>query len=262
MDAAIAKVLTAVWGALDDEKRAGLISGIAVLVVCVLCVLALPFYLLSHPIEAMGLTENDTDYAIIKQFQEMQTWYMPDSEAADNVSIGDSSINVAGELKENEIPLFLQGDRRWGHYSYGDHGTLSTSACGPTSMAMIIAGLNNDGNVNPKVTADWSAAHGYRASSGTSWGFFPACAGAYGLHCNQVSYNARSITDTLRSGKVMIASMKPGHFTKGGHFIVLRGITAEGRILVNDPASTKRSNQSWDVSIIQNECKGAWAFWK
>lgn len=55
------------------------------------------------------------------------------------------------------------------------------------------------------------------------------------------------------------------HFTKGGHFIVLRGITAEGKILVADPASVKRSNQEWDLSIILEEArKGAGAggpFW-
>ena len=262
MEAAIAKVLAAIWNSLDEEKRAGLISGIAILVVCVICLLLLPFYLMSHPIEAMGLAESDADYAIIQQFRETNTWYMPDSEAADTSIVGDSGINISGDLRDNQIPLFLQGDKRWGHHPYGDHGTLATSACGPTSMAMVVVGLTGNTDVNPKVTADWSAAHGYRASAGTSWGFFSACACAYGVHCSQVSYNAKSITETLRSGKVMITSMKPGHFTKGGHFIVLRGITAEGKILVNDPASTSRSNQTWDVSIIQNECKSAWAFWK
>lgn len=44
--------------------------------------------------------------------------------------------------------------------------------------------------------------------------------------------------------------MAKGHFTSGGHFIVLRGVTAEGKILVADPASIDRSNQEWELSII------------
>jgi hypothetical protein len=46
-----------------------------------------------------------------------------------------------------------------------------------------------------------------------------------------------------------------GHFTKGGHFIVLRGVTAEGKILVADPASHSRSETEWDLSIILSEAR-------
>ena len=42
--------------------------------------------------------------------------------------------------------------------------------------------------------------------------------------------------------------MSKGHFTSSGHFIVLRGVQ-EGKILVADPASYTRSQQSWDLSM-------------
>lgn len=42
------------------------------------------------------------------------------------------------------------------------------------------------------------------------------------------------------------------------HLMVLRGVTSEGKILVADPASKKRSEQEWDISIILDEArKGA-----
>ena len=50
----------------------------------------------------------------------------------------------------------------------------------------------------------------------------------------------------------VVAIMSKGHFTSGGHFIVLRGVM-DGKILVADPASYKRSGQLWDLSIILNE---------
>ena len=59
--------------------------------------------------------------------------------------------------------------------------------------------------------------------------------------------------------------MSKGHFTNGGHFIVLRGVTSDKKILVADPVSQNRSEEKWDLSIILNEAnKGADAggpFW-
>lgn len=77
--------------------------------------------------------------------------------------------------------------------------------------------------------------------------------------------SAQNIVDALSSGRLVVALMSKGHFTSGGHFIVLRGVTSEGKILMADPASVKRSNQEWDLSLIMEEArKGAGAggpFW-
>ena len=59
--------------------------------------------------------------------------------------------------------------------------------------------------------------------------------------------------EALQQGKLVIAIMSKGHFTSSGHFIVLRGVTEDGKILVADPASVKRSNQEWDLRIITSE---------
>ena len=40
----------------------------------------------------------------------------------------------------------------------------------------------------------------------------------------------------------MISSQRPGLFTSGGHFIVLRGLTADGKVLVNDPNDSDSKN--------------------
>ena len=60
------------------------------------------------------------------------------------------------------------------------------------------------------------------------------------------------ILDALSDGKLVVAIMTKGHFTSGGHFIVLRGVQ-DGQILVADPASYRRSEKLWDLSIILNE---------
>mgnify|MGYP000326123080 CR=1 FL=1 len=61
------------------------------------------------------------------------------------------------------------------------------------------------------------------------------------------------IIDALAEGKLVVALMTKGHFTSSCHFIVLRGCTSDGKILVADPSSYKRSEKSLDMSIILNE---------
>ena len=50
-----------------------------------------------------------------------------------------------------------------------------------------------------------------------------------------------------------MALMGPGHFTNRGHFILLRGVTLDGSILVADPASPERSLTTWDPELIVDE---------
>ena len=169
----------------------------------------------------------------------------------------EESVALSGEpYNGTDVPLYLQGS--YGNYSYGT-GTIATSGCGPTSMAMV-ATLLTKTVVSPVDTAKWSEQHGYKVSEGTAWAFFPSYSSAIGISCDVVSNTSSNIVNCLKAGKIMILSMNPGHFTKSGHFIVLRGITSDGKILVNDPASTERTNQTWDVGTVASESAQAWAF--
>ncbi len=75
----------------------------------------------------------------------------------------------------------------------------------------------------------------------------------YGLTVTKIGKDSKKLVEALESGKLVIAIMSAGHFTTTGHFIVLRGITEEGNVLVADPASVKRSNKEWPLGIITNE---------
>jgi hypothetical protein len=69
----------------------------------------------------------------------------------------------------------------------------------------------------------------------------------------------------LASGKLVVALMHPGHFTNSGHFIVLRGVTSDGKILVAGPGNLGRSEQAWDLALILRESHtasgGGGPFW-
>ena len=49
--------------------------------------------------------------------------------------------------------------------------------------------------------------------------------------------------------------MGPGTFTTSGHFIVLRGVTADGKVLIADPYSYSFSQRKWNLSLIMREAK-------
>lgn len=167
-----------------------------------------------------------------------------------------------------EIPYYNQGDPRWGDYPYST-SNIRVSGCGVTSMAMILSGLFPSNPILPPEMADWASKRGYYIPGvGTAWSFFDGVAKEYDLNMKIMSRNnPQEILDTLSSGIPIIVSMSPGHFTRGGHFIVLKGIEADGKIKVYDCGSVERTQRTWDFSIILSESAIAspncfWAFTK
>ena len=187
------------------------------------------------------------------------------------VSSGGSYTNTGANVSSGTVTRDLteleDTDGEFVHYyqynykdSYGYGTTIASSGCGPTAMAMVLTKMTGK-KVTPVDTANWSLANGHRVkNNGTAWSFFGAIAPQYGISCQQMGVSKSNIIDNLKAGKMLIMSMGPGHFTSGGHYIVLRGITEDGRIIVADPNSEKRSQQTWDVSVFLNEGKQIWAF--
>lgn len=136
------------------------------------------------------------------------------------------------------VVYYSQEDKRWKNTPYtidGDAGeTIGASGCGPTSFAMV-ASTYLGKEILPTEMCKYAISKGYRtANNGTAWGFFASAAKNYGLQCIQTG-SLEAAKAALREGKLVIASMGKGHFTGGGHFILLVGITKDGWIDVYDP---------------------------
>lgn len=167
-----------------------------------------------------------------------------------------NSIPSFGDVRfadgSTEVVYFNQLDERYSGKPYGtDH--IGSSGCGPTSMAIVVSSLSGE-TVDPEQMAQWAYENGYWCKgSGSYHAPIPGAAGHWGLSVSGCSPSEpQRILDALADGKLVVAIMSKGHFTKGGHFIVLRGVK-DGKILVADPASYRRSGQLWDLSIILNE---------
>ena len=137
---------------------------------------------------------------------------------------------------------------------YGRTHTIAVAGCGPTALAMVVSTLTED-TVDPKEMADWSYENGYVAEGNGSYhALIPNGARHYGLSVTGAGAgDGQKIIDALVDGKLVIALMGPGTFTVSGHFIVLRGVTSEGKILVSDPISLSKTEMEWDMRIVLNE---------
>ena len=156
------------------------------------------------------------------------------------------------------LTYFNQLDERWANEMYGKTDTIGVAGCGPTALAIAISNLTGD-ETDPVEVAEWSYENGYVCEgSGSYISLIPNAAEHFGLSVEKLGKsNAEELVEHLEDGKMIIAIMGAGHFTNTGHFIVLRGVTDDGKILVADPVSYNRSTMAWDVSTILKEVKNA-----
>ena len=168
-----------------------------------------------------------------------------------------SNNNNDSILSDEDFINYYQYDYK---NSYGYGTTISSSGCGPTSAAMVLSYLTDE-EVTPVETAQWSLDNGYRVkNNGTSWTYFESIAEEYGVTCESMNVTKENIISNLEKGKPIIMSMRPGHFTNSGHYIVLTGITEDNKITVADPNSEKRSNMTYDVDVFVKEGKRQWVY--
>jgi len=168
--------------------------------------------------------------------------------------------SVRKDYKKGKIPLFIQWDERWGYEKYGSD-FIAINGCGPTSLAMVAVGLTGNTKINPKVVADYSNHKGYLVEGvGTNWDLMTYGARNFKIAGREIPLSKESILETLRKGQPIIVSMGPGEFTTAGHYIVLTGVNANNKIIVNDPDSKLRSKKTWDINIFLKEAKNLWAF--
>ena len=171
----------------------------------------------------------------------------------------------------NGVPLFKQGD--FPTTPYGKCGTVKSTGCGPSSMAMVMKYYGAD--VDPVKVATLFAQEGYRACptdncddcQGTDWSAFTKSSllAQYGLKAEEIAGEKRML-ELLKDNHPLIAAVGPKSkgntsygtlesFTKGGHFIVITGVDANGSFLINDPAKAITVSK---VNDLLAGLKGVW----
>ena len=169
-------------------------------------------------------------------------------------------IDVSGEVGDGKIPLWIQWEPRWGYRPYGS-SVLGVTGCGPTCMAMVYCGLTGDSEMYPSRMAAWAEDQGYYVYGvGTSWDLMTIGAQNLGLNAAVLNISETDLLSSLENGCLLIASVKPGNFTKAGHFIVLVGLDSSGRVVVHDPNSWANSSRTWPPAVLLEQIKGLWSY--
>jgi hypothetical protein len=141
------------------------------------------------------------------------------------------------EVHRGEFPEFDNGGEAW---------------CSPTSTEMVVEYWGQtpsdlSGISFPDPTVDYAAMHTFdwHYNGAGNWPFNIGYAGAFGLEGEVVQL--RSLTEAeqfIKAGIPLVASvafkknqLDGAGFTTNGHLLVIRGFTANGDVIVNDPAS-------------------------
>ncbi|MBQ6718935.1 MAG: cell wall hydrolase [Oscillospiraceae bacterium] len=174
---------------------------------------------------------------------------------------GRPSPELANQKRQEyvSVPLYLQTD--YPDVLYGA-GTIETSGCSITSIAMIASYLTG----YEYLPSELAYYFGGRATNNMAR--MECAAETLGLPYVKPE-NVNYTLAELKAGKCAILLMRsPSPFTQSQHFIVVTGMTADGKYLVNDPYGP--NYEKWDLkegfqtgfpeSFLRTGYEGAWVF--
>lgn len=130
----------------------------------------------------------------------------------------------------SEVPHYFQSyypDIKYGNSSIREGG------CGIACVSMVLTYLLDE-EVSIKELAQKYFTR--KVEGGSSYTLFTDSARDYGVTIVKRAYNWKEVKEALENGQVAIGTPNSKSlFTNGGHFIVLAGLTEDGKILVRDP---------------------------
>ncbi len=169
------------------------------------------------------------------------------------------SITLTDEyavLKQPDGSDFIYYEQTWDAYSSYPYGinTIGSHGCGPTSMAMVVSNLAGKA-VSPTYMADWAYDHGYYVNGrGAAYGYFSAASKAFGIECSAISKgDDDAIVQALKEGKYLITIVSNGDISPGRHFLLIRGITEDGKLLLGDSGKYENSLYAWDYDHVMKQ---------
>jgi hypothetical protein len=147
---------------------------------------------------------------------------------------------------------------RWG-------ARIAGAGCGPTAMAMVAATLEGTGSITPITVANDLSPKYFIPGGGTDAKGFRYEAEKYGIyehHVNMKHFGAQ-VSKVEREGGLAIVHAHPGHFTRAGHYLVIKAVEG-GKFRLADPngkPGRDSEKRLWSASQLrQAGVDDAWTF--
>ncbi|WMI80956.1 C39 family peptidase [Anaerotignum sp. MB30-C6] len=179
-----------------------------------------------------------------------------DNASANKNDKEDEEKEIILESSTVDLVYFSQTDPRWNTTIYGTDNIIGVYGCGPTTLAMVLSTFT-DNDITPDMAATWAYDNGHFCdNSGSYHSIIPDGANAFGLTSESLKNPSKeTIFNELNQGNLVVVLMNKGIFTSQGHFIILRGVTPEGKVLIADSQNAENSQQPWDLQTILDEAK-------
>lgn len=132
--------------------------------------------------------------------------------------------------------FYKQTDSRWSGVS-GNRATIGKNGCGPTSIANVASVLVRS-SITPAEVFRYMASHYYVGAAGSTWNGITETLKHFGITKFTVTSNAAAAKESIRDGCWIIGVVTVSRWTRGGHFIVVYGLTPKDRCLISDSASS------------------------
>ncbi len=171
---------------------------------------------------------------------------------------GGSSSSCGGNPEaSSDFVYYDQNDPKWQNAGY----SIASSGCGPTSIAMIIA-TKKDKKITPvEVTKFLSDKGMWNAGDGIFHSGFAAAGEEYGMKVTEIGTDWDKAKEALKAGKFLTLSGQGGApYTSGGHIIVARDITDDGKIVIANPAPMTDTPESTPYSAPIPGTAKMWIF--
>lgn len=153
-----------------------------------------------------------------------------------------------GSLND-EIPLLLQWDQRWGYLPFGDH-CIAINGSAPTCLSMVISYLTQDNTITPYTISQYMIKGNINEMENFT---------SFHVKAKEISLSKDAIIEELKQNHPIICLMQKGDFTDDQHFIVITQYI-DNKFKINDPNSIIRSQKLWDYDTLVNQISKLWSY--
>ena len=204
------------------------------------------------------LTDTVTQDAETEETEPVET--EPEEIVPDEVILVSSMPHEDKEVsRTHRVPLYFQNDYPDNMYGYG---TIASSGCSVTCLAMVATYMTGHTYLPDQLARYF----GGRAINNMA-------RLEYGATAMQLPYtkntNWHHTLAALEEGKIAIVLLDENSaFTASQHFVVLTGVTEDGKVLVNDPNRDNYGNPNLALGFVDgfapgyiaNGYSGGWVF--